>query len=244
MNTDSGIRTEYDSGTAKRRKDLIKKLMKTIVAKFGGSSLADAGQFRKVKSIIDADPSRRIVVASAPGKRFEQDNKITDILLKCYEDAVSGKDCEPWLKKIKERFMDIIRELGLEFPLDDEIDILRGHLNREVRKDYIVSRGEYLNSRILAAWLGFTFVDPEWCVCFDRDGKLNLPMTFRTMGAALRPLKNAVIAGFYGADMDGNILHFPGEVQMLQEAWPLRPSGQTFMKTGQMFQACFPQIQG
>ena len=179
--------------------------MKTIVAKFGGTSLADAGQFHKVREIILSDPARRIIVVSAPGKRFDADVKVTDLLLRCYETAASGEDFEPFLSQIQKRFAEIISGLGLDFPLESEMDTLRKRLAEEPEKEEIVSRGEYLNARILATWLGFTFVDPAWCVCFDENGMLDNVLTRRTMGAALLPLQNAVIAGFYGADMNGKI---------------------------------------
>ena len=182
--------------------------MKTIVAKFGGTSLADANQFKKVRDIISSDPARRIVVASAPGKRFPEDVKVTDLLLRCYGEAVGGEDFNGTLDLIRGRFRDIVRELGLQFPLDQEINALRDHLLSAPRRDFVLSRGEYLNSRILAEYLGFTFVDPEWCICFDETGKLDAAMTRRTLCAALRPLHNAVIAGFYGADMSGQIHTF------------------------------------
>ncbi len=182
--------------------------MKTTVAKFGGTSLADAEQFRKVKKIIESDPSRRFIVASAPGKRFSEDIKVTDLLLNCYEKAVNGEDFEPELGKVRDRFQDILADLELDFPLEPEIDALRIHLSEDPQRDHVMSRGEYLNSRILAAWLGFTFVDPAWCVCFDENGKLDAAVTRRAMGASLRPLQQAVIAGFYGADMNGRIHTF------------------------------------
>ena len=179
--------------------------MNTIVAKFGGTSLADAKQFHKVREIISSDPARRIIVVSAPGKRFDADVKVTDLLLKCYETAAAGEDFEPFLSKIQTRFDEIISGLDLDFPLEDEIGKLRKSLSDGPEKEKIVSRGEYLNARILAAWLGFTFVDPAWCVCFQENGALDNALTRRTMGAALLPLQNAVIAGFYGADMNGRI---------------------------------------
>ena len=179
--------------------------MRTVVAKFGGTSLASAEQFQKIRRIVNDDPARRFLVASAPGKRFETDIKVTDLLLRCSEAAETGEDFEPALAGVAERYREIIAGLGLDFPLDAEIDTLRRHLREAPWRDYVVSRGEYLNARILADYLGFTFVDPEWCVCFAEDGKLDAAMTRRTMGAALRPLNNAVIAGFYGADMTGRI---------------------------------------
>ena len=182
--------------------------MRTVVAKFGGTSLADAGQFRKIKAIIEEDPARRILVASAPGKRFKEDIKVTDLLLTCYENAVSEKSFHGDLDLVKERFQEILDDLEIDFPLEDEIENIRTRLEEKPEKDYMASRGEYLNSQILAKYLGFTFVDPEWCVCFTPEGNLDVPMTRRAMGAALRPLKNAVIAGFYGADQDGKIHTF------------------------------------
>lgn len=182
--------------------------MRTVVTKFGGTSLADAGQFKKVREIVLSDPDRRFVVASAPGKRFSGDIKVTDLLLSCYERAASGDSFEETLKTIQGRFQDIIDELGVEFPIADEISIIREHLEKHPEKAYLASRGEYLNSRILAAYLGFTFVDPAWCVCFTEAGELDLPMTKRALGAALRPLSNAVVAGFYGADVNDKIHTF------------------------------------
>ena len=182
--------------------------MRTVVAKFGGTSLADAVQFQKIKCILEKDPSRRFIVASAPGKRFPDDIKVTDMLLRCYQHAKNGEDYDQDLADIKKRFQDIIDALNIDFTLDDEIDIIRKHLSEGPDSQYMASRGEYLNSRILAAYLGFTFVDPAWCVCFNEDGTLDAVMTKRAMSAALRPLKNAVVAGFYGADSEGRIHTF------------------------------------
>ena len=179
-----------------------------VVAKFGGTSLADAGQFARVRDIVLKDPSRRYIVVSAPGKRFPEDRKVTDLLLDAYEKAVAGESFEAELKKIRMRFQEIIDGLEIKFPLDEELELLEQSLRGEPMKDYCASRGEYLTAKIMAAYLGFTFVDPAWCVCFDDDGQLNMPMTARTLRASLLPLKYAVIAGFYGADMNGRIRTF------------------------------------
>ena len=184
-------------------------MQRTVVAKFGGTSLSSAEQFRKVRDIVRSDPGRRFIVASAPGKRFPADIKVTDLLLACYENASNGNDFSRELIMVSSRFGKIIRDLELEFPLDKEMAALEECLRDHPDKDYVLSRGEYLNSRILAEYLGFTFVDPEWCVSFGDDGKLDAVITRRTMGAALRPLKNAVIAGFYGSDMNGRICTLP-----------------------------------
>ncbi|MCQ2558145.1 MAG: aspartate kinase [Oscillospiraceae bacterium] len=181
---------------------------KTIVCKFGGTSLASAEQFRKVKEIIQADSARRIVVASAPGKRFDEDIKVTDLLIDCCGRAQRGEDYTAVLQTIQNRFQQIIDELGVSMDLESEMNGIRQHLEAGPEIAYMVSRGEYLNSMILAQYLGFTFVDPAWCVCFDEDGVLDAAMTQRTMGAALKPLHGAVVAGFYGADSAGAIRTF------------------------------------
>lgn len=182
--------------------------MKKVVAKFGGTSLADAKQFRKIKKIIESDPGRRFVVASAPGKRFDGDVKVTDLLISCYHAAKEGASFEPLLQEVSARYQEILTDLQLEFPLADEMFLLREHLLQEPDLDFTASRGEYLNARILAQYLRFTFVDPAWCVCFDESGVLDTVLTKRTLGAALLPLQNAVIAGFYGADMKGVVHTF------------------------------------
>lgn len=179
--------------------------MKTIVAKFGGTSVADAEQFRKVRAIVEADPGRRFIVVSAPGKRFDGDIKVTDLLLRCWEAACAGESFEQDLNAIERRYREIAAALGIEEALEPEFEALRSALCGAPDRDYVLSRGEYLCARLMSAWLGYTFVDPEWCVCFDSSGRLDTAMTRRTMGAALRPLQNAVIAGFYGADMEGRV---------------------------------------
>ena len=182
--------------------------MRTVVAKFGGTSLADAGQFRKIKDIVSADPDRRVLVVSAPGKRFPEDIKVTDLLAECYEEAAAGKDFHAALSRVKSRYSEILSGLSLDFPLDEEIKELEKHLAEAPEMAYTESRGEYLNARIMAQYLGFTFVDPAWCVCFHEDGTPDDEMTRRAMQAALRPLERAVVAGFYGADGNGKIHTF------------------------------------
>ena len=179
-----------------------------VVAKFGGTSVADAAQFRKIKEIVKANPERRFIVVSAPGKRFPDDIKVTDLLLNCYEKARAGESFDAEFEQIRQRFREIIDGLKMDFPLDSELETLRQSLRTEPMKDYTASRGEYLTARIMSKYLGFTFVDPAWCICFDENGQLNAPMTSRTMRASLLPLNRAVIAGFYGADMIGTIHTF------------------------------------
>lgn len=182
--------------------------MKTIVAKFGGSSLANAAQIKKAAAIIKADPSRRIVVASAPGKRNSTDTKVTDMLYRCYDLAVAGGQFMPVLEQIKSRFTEMIAELGLELDITSEIDVIRAHLEKGPERDYMASRGEYLNSKILAAYLGFTFLDAATYVRFSADGRFEDMQTDANLRAALSGDVYVVLPGFYGADAKGTIYTF------------------------------------
>ena len=182
--------------------------MKTIALKFGGSSLATAAQFEKVRNIIEKDPARRYVVASAPGKRNSADTKVTDLLYLCYELAVLKENFESALGKIRDRFQDIITELNISFDLDPEIEIIRAHLQGTPSRDYLASRGEYLNSKILAAYLGYEFVDPAECIFFAENGRFNAEKTNYVLRAVLETREKAVIAGFYGALPDGTVHTF------------------------------------
>ena len=179
-----------------------------VVTKFGGTSVADAAQFRKIKEIVSSNPERRFIVVSAPGNRFPEDEKVTDLLLNCYEKASAGESFADEFEQIRMRFRDIIDGLKMDFPLDEELEVLGQSLAEDPQRDYTASRGEYLTAKIMSKYLGFTFVDPAWCICFDENGQLNTPMTSRTMRASLLPLNRAVIAGFYGADMIGTIHTF------------------------------------
>ena len=182
--------------------------METIVVKFGGSSLADAAHFRKVADIVRADPRRRFVVASAPGKRGDGDTKVTDLLYRCYDAAVAGGDWRSVLAQIKARFADIIRDLELDFALDAEIDAIAAHLGGQPSRDYMASRGEYLNSRILAAYLGFPFFDAAKLVRFSPEGVFEEDSTNTLIGAALDGAQCGVVPGFYGATAGGTVYTF------------------------------------
>ena len=182
--------------------------MNKIVVKFGGSSLASAEQIRKAVDIIRANPDRRYVVASAPGKRSSDDIKVTDLLYSCCEKAQNGDDFTPVLDQIKTRFADIITQLGVNFDLDTEIAVIRAHLEAKPNSDYMASRGEYLNSKVIAAYLGFPFVDAADYVTFYTDGTFNAQETNRKLSAALEDLEYAVVPGFYGALPNGDIHTF------------------------------------
>ena len=179
--------------------------MKKVV-KFGGSSLASAEQFKKVGDIIRKDPSRRYVVPSAPGKRFSDDTKVTDMLYSCYAAAVKEKKFTELLDKIKERYQEIIDGLGLDFSLDEDFDIIRVNFSKKIGRDYAASRGEYLNGKVMAAYLGFEFVDAAEVIRFNDDGTFNDALTNELLSARLADMENAVIPGFYGAKEDGTVV--------------------------------------
>ena len=178
------------------------------VVKFGGSSLASAEQFKKVGDIIRKDPSRRYVVPSAPGKRFSDDTKVTDMLYSCYAAAVKEKKFTELLDKIKERYQEIIDGLGLDFSLDEDFDIIRVNFSKKIGRDYAASRGEYLNGKVMAAYLGFEFVDAAEVIRFNEDGTFNDALTNELLSGRLADMENAVIPGFYGAKEDGTVVTF------------------------------------
>ena len=181
--------------------------MKKVV-KFGGSSLASAEQFQKVGSIIRAEESRRYVIPSAPGKRFSGDTKVTDMLYDCYETAISGKDFDKKLDKIHERYNEIIEGLGLELSLDDEFVTIHDFFEKGAGRNYAASRGEYLNGIIMAAYLGYEFVDAAEVIFFNDEGEFDEEKTNRVMGARLDKIEKAVIPGFYGVLPNGKVKTF------------------------------------
>lgn len=178
------------------------------VVKFGGSSLADAEQFRKVAAIIKADPSRRFVVASAPGKRFSGDIKVTDMLYRCYEMVHNREDIVDYFAQITERYNDIIRDLNLDFDISGELEYVRNAIMHHSGRDFAASRGEYLNSLILAKYLGFDFIDAESVIFFRENGLYDDETTHEEMRKELQKHEYAVIPGFYGVMPNGTIKTF------------------------------------
>ena len=178
------------------------------VVKFGGSSLASAEQFRKVADIIHSDDSRRYVVPSAPGKRFSDDTKVTDMLYGCYELAAKGKNFEKEFDAIKERYYSIIKELNIDIDMEKEFDTVRACFIGKAGRDYAASRGEYLNGLVLAAYLGYTFVDPAEMVFFADDGSFDADRTFAAVGERLKDIERAVVPGFYGSMPNDTIKTF------------------------------------
>ena len=178
------------------------------VTKFGGSSMADAGQYRKVRDIILSDPDRRVVVVSAAGKRDKNDHKITDLLYLCYAHVQYGVDCDPVFNIIASRHMEIRDELKVDLDLEKDFAVLKHQLDtKSISQDALVSRGEYLSAKLMAAYLGFEFVDSSDWVKFNLDGTVNEEDTY----ASLRSLvgdKGVVIPGFYGVMPNGAIKTF------------------------------------
>ena len=181
--------------------------MKKVV-KFGGSSLASAAQFKKVGDIIRAEESRRYVVPSAPGKRFADDTKVTDMLYQCYALAEEGKKFDELLKKIRSRYNEIIQGLGLDLSLDSEFEVIKSQFVEQAGKDYAASRGEYLNGIVMANYLGYTFIDAAEVIFFDEHGVLDFDKTNKVMTERLESVERAVIPGFYGAAPDGSVKTF------------------------------------
>ncbi|MEG0368756.1 MAG: aspartate kinase [Hungatella sp.] len=181
--------------------------MKKVV-KFGGSSLASAKQVKKVGDIIRSDKSRRYVIPSAPGKRNDKDEKVTDLLYQCYDAAVSGGAYKKILEKIKSRYQEIIEGLDLKLNLDHEFDKIEENFLAKAGKDYAASRGEYLNGMVMADYLGFQFVDAADVIFFDEHGVFESEATNKELGEHLAHIEKAVIPGFYGSMPDGTVKTF------------------------------------
>ena len=177
------------------------------VLKFGGSSMADAKQFEKVKSIVQADPSRKVVVVSAAGKRFSDDHKLTDLLYLCHAHLKYGVACDSVFDMIRSRYMEIRDELGLKTDLESEFDALRKKMDKGISQDELVSRGEYFAARLMADYLGYDFLDSELWLRFKLDGTVDQEVSYEALSRAASG-RRVVIPGFYGAMPDGSIKTF------------------------------------
>ncbi len=178
------------------------------VVKFGGSSMADAGQYRKIRDILLADPERRVVVVSAAGKRNKSDHKITDLLYLCYAHTQYGVDCSGVFEMIVSRYREIQRDLGLTLDLEPEFAALKQRLDaKTVTQDELASRGEYFSARLMAAYLGFQFVDAADWVKFKFDGTVDQESSYEALRGLVRGM-GVVIPGFYGLMPDGRIRTF------------------------------------
>ena len=179
------------------------------VTKFGGSSMADAGQYRKIRDILLADPARRIVVVSAAGKRDKNDHKITDLLYLCHSHVKYGVDCDRIFQMIASRYIGIRNELGLALAIEPELEALKKALDaKQVSREELVSRGEYFSAKLMAAYLGFQFIDAADWVKFNMDGTVNQTQSYEELRSRVTPGVGAVIPGFYGTMPDGAIHTF------------------------------------
>ena len=177
------------------------------VAKFGGSSMADAKQFEKVRDIVRADPARRVIVVSAAGKRAAGDHQLTDLLYLCHAHLQYGVSCESIFQMICERYIAIRDECGLSVDIEAELDVLRQQLRSGISEEELVSRGEYFSALLMADYLGYSFLDAELWVRFRFDGTIDKEASY----AALQRLaegRSVVIPGFYGVTPDGKIRTF------------------------------------
>ena len=181
--------------------------MKKVV-KFGGSSLASAEQFQKVGDIIRAEEDRRYVIPSAPGKRDAADSKVTDLLYTLWDTASHGQEYTEIIQHIRARYDAIIQGLGLDLDFTEEFQTIEEKIREGVGVDYVASRGEYLNGRIMSAYLGFPFVDAADVIAFDADGEFDDRRTDKLLAERLENLHTAVIPGFYGARPDGTVQTF------------------------------------
>ena len=174
------------------------------VVKFGGSSMANAKQYEKVKRIVQADPERDVVVVSAAGKRFKEDHKITDLLYLCYAHLQYGVECQSIFEMIESRYRGICNELELKVDIESELAEIRSHLKKDVRQDWLVSRGEYLSAMLMADYLGFHFVDSAEWLKFKFDGSVDTAESYATLKEIAED-RAVVIPGFYGVLPDGNV---------------------------------------
>ena len=179
------------------------------VVKFGGSSMADAGQYRKVRDILMADKTRKVVVVSAAGKRFSGDHKLTDLLYLCHAHVQYGVDCSNIFEMIANRYLDIRDELGLDLNLEPEFIELKKRIEaKTVSQEELVSRGEYFSAKLMAAYLGFQFVDAADWIKFKLDGTVDKEASYEALRHQVVMGYGAVIPGFYGAMPDGTIHTF------------------------------------
>ena len=179
------------------------------VTKFGGSSMADAGQYRKIRDILLSDPERKVVIVSAAGKRDKSDHKITDLLYLCYAHTQYGVDCSGIFDMIASRYLQIRDDLNIQLDLETEFANLKKRVDsKKVTQDELVSRGEYFSAKLMAAYLGFQFIDAADWVKFNFDGSVNLEDSYAALKSQVWAGRGAVIPGFYGLMPDGHIRTF------------------------------------
>lgn len=182
--------------------------MGIVVAKFGGTSLADHIQFKKVKEIVLSDERRKIVVPSAPGKRFSDDTKVTDLLYEFHVKASEGLSTEKIYNQLIDRFVGIVKDLSLSTDIIPYIEKIKSDIENGASADYAASRGEYLSGILLAEFLGYDFIDPSEIIVFDSNGRFDDEATQTMISKRLKEHKRAIIPGFYGAMPNGDIKTF------------------------------------
>ena len=176
-----------------------------VVVKFGGSSMANAQQFEKVKNIVSSNENRKIVVVSAAGKRNSEDTKLTDLLFLLHAHLKYQVSYTNVMKMIEDRFFDIKNELNLKFDLEKELNDLKATLNKNTNQDFLVSRGEYITAKLMSEYLGYTFVDAKDLIFFNYDGSFNMPKIKEATKEAYQKYGKIIVPGFYGSLPDGNI---------------------------------------
>ena len=179
-----------------------------VVTKFGGSSLASAKQFKKVKDIVLADPKRKIVVVSALGKRDSNDSKITDLLYILHAHLKYSVPYEDVWKIIYDRYVEVRDDLKIDYKIEDELNLIKSQLDKNIPQDYLVSRGEFLAGKLMSSYLGYEFLDAKDAIEFNYDGTVNFDATEQKTKAKIAELKKVVVPGFYGAYANGVIKLF------------------------------------
>ncbi len=193
-----------------KKDTMTKSTADIIVCKFGGSSVADAVHLQKVRSILESNPGRRVVVVSAPGKRFKDDEKVTDMLYACNKMVQDGQSCRPLFDKVAQRYLSIMDELGMKDTetFQQTLDDVRQYIDAGHGADYAASRGEYLSARLVSEYLGWTFIDTASMIIINHDGTVN-PQTWTRLENAVDTHKGCyVVPGFYGATADGVVKTF------------------------------------
>lgn len=181
--------------------------MKKVI-KFGGSSVANAGQFKKVADIVKGDKSRRYIVVSAPGKSNAKDEKITDLLYRLYDEITAEKSYKKTLAAIRKKYTSIIDDLDLKFNVDYELERIENDIKEGAGRDYAASRGEFLCAHMMAEYLGYDFVDSADLIFFEDDGSVNYEKTYEETARTLENVRKAVIPGFYGSLLSGGVKTF------------------------------------
>ncbi len=178
------------------------------VAKFGGSSAASAEQIKKIENIVNASKNRKVVVVSAPGKRFDKDVKVTDLLYACHSSREQNFAYEEHFQTLSDRFLELEKDLNVDINMKAELNIIKKRLDEGTTADYMASRGEYLNAKLIAAYLGRDFIDTQGLIIFNHKRKLMEKETNKALSEALSNTEGAVLPGFYGSNEEGEIVTF------------------------------------